>query len=291
MMKRTNFDKIFNVLNIVFLVLVAVVTILPLYYIVIISITDPAQYMRTQGKILFPSRFSFDAYKLMIGARSFKSSLMISGFLVTVGTALSLIVTTSFAYGISKKRLLGRKVFLFLVLFAFLFNPGIIPNYLIVRGFKLIDSIWSLILPSLARCFYMLLMKSFFENLPQEIEESAKIEGCSDLGIFFKIIIPISYASLAAFGLFYAVNYWNSYFDAIIYINSPEKWPLQMLIRNLVILSSTSDVSSAGEALRGIPSQSIKMATVVMGTLPILIVYPFVQKYFTKGVMLGSVKG
>ena len=291
MIKRSGLDKTFNIANTILLLIISLLTILPLYYIVIISITSPTQYLLTKGKLLFPTQFSFDAYRLVLFSHAFKNSILVSSFLVVVGTALSLAVTTAFAYGISKRRLVGRKALIFITLFTFLFNPGIIPNYMIVRDFGLINSIWSLILPPLARCFYMLLMKCFFENIPAELEESAKIEGCSDVGVFFKIILPVSYAALATFGLFYAVNYWNNYFDAVLYINDPDKWPLPIFIRNLVILSSTADITELSDSLKSIPAEGIKMATVVLGTVPILVVYPFIQKYFATGVMMGSVKG
>ena len=290
-MRKMHFDRIFSTVNILFLIVICIITILPLYYLCVISITDPVEYLKMSGKLLFPTKLSFGAYKVVLTAHSFRSSTLVSTFLATVGTTLSLAVTASFAYGISKKRLVGRKILLLIVLFTILFQPGIIPNYLVVRGFKLIDSLWSLILPVLTSGFYIILMRSFFENIPPEMEEAAVIEGCNDLQIFIRIIIPLSYASLAAFGLFYAVNYWNSYFNAVLYINDPEKWPLQIFIRNLVILSTTSDISEKNEALKSVPAESIKMATVIVGTLPIVCVYPFLQKHFAKGVMLGSIKG
>jgi len=181
-----------------------------------------------------------------------------------------------------------------LVVFTILFNPGIIPMYLLVRDVGLINSLWSLIVPVMTSGWYVLLMKSFFDSIPVELEEAAMIDGCNDLYIFFKIILPLSAASLAAFGLFFAVGYWNTFFNAVLYITDFTKVPLQIVLRNMLIDSDTAVGGSAAVEMsseKQLPSQTIKMAAVVVSTVPILLVYPFLQKHFAKGVMLGSVKG
>jgi putative aldouronate transport system permease protein len=181
-----------------------------------------------------------------------------------------------------------------MILVTILFNPGIIPNYIIVRDLGMINSIWSLIIPVLISGWNVILMKSFFDNIPPELEDAAVIDGCTDLGTFFRIVLPLSAPALAAFGLFYAVGYWNTFFNAILFINDYAKVPLQVVLRNMLIDSDTTTGGAAAVEMisdNQIPTQTIKMAAVVIATLPILAVYPFLQKHFAKGVMLGSVKG
>jgi putative aldouronate transport system permease protein len=293
-MKEGLGDHIFNLVNIVILVLVGIVTLFPLYYVFVVSFTEPQEYIDKYGFVLLPSQWSLGAYEYLLSTSAFIRATGISAFLATVGTVLSLMVTSAFSFGISRKRLRGRKLMLIMVMFTILFNPGIIPLYLLVRDLGLINSIWSLIIPVLTSGWYVILMKSFFDSIPVELEEAAMIDGCNDLSIFIKIILPLSAASLAAFGLFYAVAYWNTFFSAVLYINDFAKAPLQIVLRNMLIDSDTSmGGASAVEMVsdKQLPTQTIKMAAVVVSTLPILIVYPFLQKHFTKGVMLGSVKG
>ncbi|MEK3888665.1 carbohydrate ABC transporter permease [Bacillus sp. FSL K6-3431] len=277
------------------LAIIGIATLFPIYYVFVVSFTDPLEYVQKQGFILFPERWSTAAYQYLLSSGSFLSALGVSTFLSVVGTALSLILTSAMAYALSRKRIIGRKVIMILILFTILFSPGMIPPYLLVRDLGLLDSIWSLILPVLTSGWYVILMKSFFDNIPLELEESALMDGCNDLGVFFRIMIPLALPAMAAFGLFYAVSYWNTFFHAVLYINDPGKWPLQVLLRNMLIESSTASGggSNAVEMLseQNIPTQTLKMAAVVIATLPILFVYPFLQKHFAKGVMLGSVKG
>jgi len=281
--------------NVAVLIVIGIITILPLYYIFIVSFTNPTEYLVKEGYVLFPQKWSLASYRYLLSTSTFKNATMISAFVTVLGTTLSLIITSTFAYGLSRKRLVGRKIMLKVILLTLLFNPGIIPNYLVVRELHLINNIMALILPVLTNGWYVILMKSFFDNMPVELEEAAMIEGCTDFTIFLKIVLPLSSASLAAFGLFYAVSYWNTFFSAILYINDPRKWTLQVLLRNMLIDSSTS--TSGGTALleslslETPPSETLKMAAVILAAIPILIVYPFLQKHFAKGVMLGSVKG
>lgn len=187
----------------------------------------------------------------------------------------------------------GRQVLLYMVLITNLFNPGMIPNFLLVRSLGLINSLWSLILTGLSSGYYILLMKGFYDGFPVELEEAAALDGCNDISVWFRIILPLSRSSLAAFAVFFAVGFWNVYFNAILYINSYKKWPLQVLLQNLLIDSLTgmsSEVAAQMSAEMLIPAQTLKMAAVVIATVPIVIVYPFLQKHFTKGVMVGSIK-
>jgi len=286
--------RAFGALNYAFLSLIGLVTLFPLYYVFVVSFTDSREYAERNGFILFPSQWSTAAYEYLFSTSAFLNATAVSAFLATVGTALSLIVTAAIAFSLSRKRLRGRQFMLVAIVLTLLFNPGIIPPYLVVKELGLINSVWSLILPVLTSGWYVILMKSFFENIPVELEEAAMIDGSTDLGTFFRIVLPLSAPALAAFGLFYAVAYWNTFFSAVLYINDYAKVPLQIVLRNMLVDSSTSTGGAAAMELMSeqqIPTQTIKMAAVVVSTLPIVCVYPFLQKHFTKGVMLGSVKG
>ncbi|WP_284639397.1 carbohydrate ABC transporter permease [Paenibacillus silviterrae] len=293
-MKESLGGRLFNGFNIILLVLIGFITVFPLYYVFVVSFTDPREYLAKNGFVLFPQKWTTASYAYLLSTNAFKNATFVSTFLATVGTGLSLIFTAAMAFGMSRKRLLGRRILMLMVLITILFNPGIIPNYIIVREFGLINSIWSLIIPVLVSGWNVILMKSFFDSIPVELEDAAMIDGCNELGTFFRIVLPLSAPALAAFGLFYAVGYWNTFFNAILYINDYEKVPLQVVLRNMLIESdTTTGGSSAAEMMSEgqLPVQTIKMAAVVIATLPILAVYPFLQKHFAKGVMLGSVKG
>lgn len=288
-----NREKTFALANAAVLAAVGAATLFPLYYVLAVSFTDPAEYVRKQGLVLFPHSWSLASYSYLLSTSSFLRATGVSTILATAGTLLSLSVTASFAYGLSRKRLKIRKPLMLMVLLTILFSPGIIPHYLLVRELGLINSVWSLILPVLSSGWYVFLMKSFFDSIPPSLEEAAMMDGCQDVGVFFRIMLPLSLPSLAAFGLFYAVGYWNTYFHAVLYINVPSKWPLQILLQNMLIDSSTSSQGAGAAELmseKQIPAQTLKMAAVVVATAPILAVYPLLQKHFAKGVMLGSVK-
>jgi putative aldouronate transport system permease protein len=277
-----------------FLVVLAAIIIVPLLYVFAVSFTDPMVYDPNKF-VLWPERWSIDAYRYLLAGRGFMLSLSASVFITFVGTPLTLMVTATFAYVLSKPRLPGRKPLLMMVLFTMLFSPGMIPAYLLIRSLGLIDSWWALILPGLTNAWSLLVMKSFYQTIPTELEDAAKIDGCSDMGVFFRIVLPLSTAALAAFTLFFAVGYWNIYFSAIIYLNDASKWPLQVMLQQMVIASNASRfLDSAAvtqlQLQRAIPPETVKMAAVVIVTAPIVVVYPFLQKHFAKGVLIGSVK-
>ncbi len=289
-MRPTLGDRVFYAVNGFILLVITLVTLFPLYYVFILSFTDPTEYYQNR-LILFPRNWSLGAYEYLLSTSAFLKATSINVLLATFGTLMSLATTAGIAYVLSIKRLRGRRFMLLAILLTTLFNPGIIPSYLVVRELGLINSIWSLILPVLSSGWYVLLMKGFFDSIPLELEEAGRIDGASDIGIWARIILPLSLPSLAAFGLFYAVGYWNTYFTAILYINDFKKMPLQVLLSNMLIDSSTGLESSELSMEKRIPGETLKMAAVVISTIPILLVYPFLQKHFAKGVMVGSVKG
>ncbi|MCE5168697.1 carbohydrate ABC transporter permease [Paenibacillus profundus] len=285
-------DRVFNITNITVLILIALATVFPIYYTIVLSFTDPTEYY-SKPLILFPEKWTLDAYRYLLSNGLFVSALGVSTFLATVGTALSLIVTAGLAYALSRKRLRFRRAMMFLILLTFLFQPGLVPAYLIVRNLGLIDSIWSLILPSLTSGWYALLMKGFFDSIPDSLEEAGRIDGCNEIGVFWRIMLPLSLPALVAFGLFFAVGYWNTYFNALMYINDQNRWPLQVLLQNMLVDPSTMGGGAGVESFRAnrqMPTETLKMAAVVIATIPIMLVYPFLQKHFAKGAMVGSLK-
>ncbi|MBA2938620.1 carbohydrate ABC transporter permease [Paenibacillus sp. CGMCC 1.16610] len=290
---RKSTKDLFPIVNYTVLALIGLVTLFPLYYVVVVSFMDPSEYLKG-GLRLFPSTWSLASYKYLLSTKSFLNASMISGFLAIVGTFCSLVITAALSYALSRRRMPARRAILLLILLTTLFNPGMIPPYLLIRDLHLINSIWALIIPVLTSGWYVILMKGFFDSIPDSLEEAAQMDGCNDIGIWFRIILPLSLPSLAAFGLFYAVSYWNTFFSAVLYMTDASKWPLQVLLQNMLIDSSTAAGGGAAQELmneQSIPPETLKMAAVVIATVPILFVYPFLQKHFAKGVMVGSIKG
>ncbi|MFD2615437.1 carbohydrate ABC transporter permease [Paenibacillus gansuensis] len=293
-MRESLGERIFSNINLILLGLIGLVSLFPFYYVVVVSFTDPKEFVNSSF-ILFPKSWSLAAYKYILSTDTFIKSLGVSAYLAVVGTALSLIVSAAFGYMLSRKRLFGRRILTIALLITILFSPGIIPNYLVVKELGLMNSLWSIILPGLLSGWNALLLKTFFDGIPESLEEAAYIDGANDLRIFFRIILPLSLPALAAFGLFFAVGYWNSFFNAILYLTDPDKRPLQVLLQGMLVQSETGigdpGVAAQLSSEQQVPAQTIKMAAVVIATVPILLVYPFLQKHFAKGVMLGSVKG
>ncbi|MBM7573549.1 ABC transporter permease subunit [Aquibacillus albus] len=288
-MKLSLGDKIFNIANVIFLGLIALVTMFPIYYVFVVSFTEPAEYLQ-KTIVLWPDNWSLASYRYLLSAPTFIQAIGVSTFLAVVGTLCSLIVTSSFAYALSRKKFKGRRVILLLVLFTILFSPGIIPNYLLVKELGLINSLWSVILVSLSNGWFVILMKGFYDSISDTLVEAATIDGCNDITAWIKIILPLSLPSIAAFGLFFAVQYWNQYFNALLYLNDASKWPIQVLLQNMLIDSSSSSLGDVDPLIKPPPSQTLKMAAVVIAIVPIICVYPFLQKHFAKGVMIGSIK-
>lgn len=245
------------------------------------------------GKVTFyPIDFNLDAYKEILGKKQIWFSMRTTVLVTLMGTALSLALTILAAYALSRKKLPGKKIFSGLILFTMYFSGGMIPTFMVVKGLNLYDTLGALFIPQAINVFNFIVMRTFFRELPESLEEAALIDGASEVQVLFRIILPLSLAIIATMGLFYAVGYWNSYFDALLYIQNPDKYTLQLRLRSLLF---GEELNNAGGGLEGggtrVMTQSLKMATVAVSTIPILIVYPWLQKYFVKGVMLGSVKG
>ncbi|BFT69492.1 carbohydrate ABC transporter permease [Paenibacillus sp. P36] len=282
-------NKIFNAVNYIFLGLIALVCVLPFVYIVAVSFTAP-EIVAQGGFILFPKKLSLSAYSYIFSTNTLIRSLGVSIYLTVLGTLINLVFTSLLAYPLSRSHLKGRRVMLLAVLITMLFNGGLIPTFYVVKSLHMIDTLWSLMIPTAISAFNLIVLKNFFQQIPDGLEDSARIDGCNDLGILVRIVIPLSLPAIATFGLFYAVTHWNNFFSAIMYINNNTKWPVQVLLREIVInANSRVGDTSTDEIL--IQPLTIKMAVIVFATFPIMFVYPFLQKHFVKGVMLGSVKG
>ncbi|PYI50789.1 carbohydrate ABC transporter permease [Paenibacillus flagellatus] len=290
-MKESFGSRLFNACNVGFLLLVGLGALFPIYYTFVLSFTDPTEYYR-KTFLLFPTMWTLDAYRYLVSNDLFVNSIGISAILATFGTLLSLFVTSGLAYALSRKRLRFRRAMMFMILLTILFTPGLIPSYLIVRQLGLIDTLWALIVPSVTGGWYVLLMKGFFDSIPDGLEEAARIDGANEIGVYFRIVLPLSLPALVAFGLFFAVGYWNTFFSAVMYINDSHKWPLQVILRNMLVdpMMSGNDKIDAARSGRPMPTETLKMAAVVMATVPIMLVYPFLQKHFAKGAMIGSIK-
>jgi putative aldouronate transport system permease protein len=274
----------------ILLTLIAVLTLFPFLYVVIVSITPEAEVIR-KGIVFFPDEVTFSAYKTVLtGNSGIWQAYQITLFRTIVGTLLNLIFTVLGAYVLSKKALPGRSGLLLFVIFTMLFSGGLIPTYIVVRSLELTNTVWALIVPGLVSVFNLVVAKGFFEQLPVELEESAKVDGAGELKVLLQIILPLSLPSIATIGLFYAVGHWNSYFDAIMYINKTDLMPLQVVLRS-ILLSAQNQQNQELLTEATVSSLAIQMASIMVSTLPILRVYPFIQKHFTKGVMIGAVKG
>lgn len=286
---KTIGNRIFDAVNYLLLAIVGIATVLPLIHVLAGSLTT-VEEMARKPFILIPTEYTLNAYRYILSTNTLFKALGVSIFVTVVGTFISMLLTSLMAYGLTRRDLDGRKFFNLMIVFTMLFHGGLIPSFLVVKEVGLIDSYFAMIIPSAISAFNLIILRSFFQGLPEGLEESAKLDGCGDFGILFKIVIPLSLPSIATISLFYAVTYWNSYFSAIMYINDAGKWPVQVLLRQIVIAASGMAAETDADFIKP-PEQTIKMAVIVVSTVPILLVYPFIQKYFAKGALVGSVKG
>jgi len=282
--------SIWTVLKVTFLTFMVVITIYPFIYMLSVSISDKLSVMRNTI-VLLPKGINFEAYKLVFNdARIFKAYEN-TIFYVILGTAISMTVTTLGAYGLSKKnRLVFYKFFNILIVITMFFGGGMIPKYLIVKELGLLDKIWSVVLPSAISAWNVIVMRTFFIGFPEEIEQSGFIDGLNDIGVLYYLVLPTSGAILATMSLFHAVGYWNSFMEPFLYLSTQSKFPLQVILRSIVIQGSSLD-NNFVSVDNVVVEESLKYAAIIVSVLPIMAVYPFTQKYFMKGVMVGSIKG
>lgn len=280
----------FEIFNGLFMMLLLIIMLYPLLNVLAISLSNYGEYLK-HPMMFFPRGVTFEAYLTV-----FKSNLLLTSyrntlFLAVVGTAINVTLTVMTAYPLSKKHLKGRRIITLAIIFTMLFSGGIIPTYFVVKGTKLLDTLWSLIIPIAINTYYLIIMRSFFHTIPDSLEESAKIEGANDITILIRIILPVSIPAIVTITLFYAVANWNQFFQAILYIDSRSKWPLQILLREMILQATELIESDDIHGEVNVYPFTLRSATVMVVILPILFVYPFLQKYFMKGIMLGSVKG
>ena len=279
-----------KIINYILLVLIGFVGLYPFLNVAAYSVSGYNAVL--SGRVTFyPIDFTMEAYKQILGKTQIWRAMSTTVKVTLIGTTLSLVLTTFAAYALSQDDLPGRKVITGFILFTMYFGGGLIPTFLVVKGVGLYDTLGALFIPQSVNVFNFIVMRTFFKNLPESLSEAARIDGASYMQILAKIVLPLSLPIIATMGLFYSVGYWNTYFDALLYIQNPDKYTLQLRLRGLLFgeeLNSAGNLEGVGMQVM---TQSLKMATVLVSTLPILVVYPWLQKYFVKGVMVGSVKG
>ncbi len=280
-----NLSFAFTVYSLLGLSLLAV--LLPFLYVIASSFATEHEMM-SRGFFLIPREWTIEAYGYLISnanfVRSFKNAVTITVY----GTAINIVLTALMAYGLSKSWLKGRRALNFMVMFTMIFSGGIIPTYLVVKELGLLNSYWAIFLTNGIAPFSLIVMRTFFQNIPAEMEEAGRIDGCSEMAILLRIVLPLSLPAVATFTLFYAVFNWNTYFHAILFLNDSDAWPLQVFLRQMLIVSDASLEPDAGGYRY---TAAVKMAAVLLTALPLLVMYPFLQKFFNKGMLLGSVKG
>lgn len=289
-MQESRSYKVFKVFNVTFLLFIVFITLYPFLNVVAQSFSSEA-YINSGKVSLFPRGFNVDTYKTISKDNMFWLNYKNTILYTVVGTLISMFMTTIFAYALSKKRLMGRKFLTMFAVFTMFFSGGLIPNYVLINSLGFNNTMWALVVPGAISIYNMLIMKSFFENMPEELEEAAAIDGLNTYGILLRIILPLSKAVMATMVLFYAVGHWNSWFPAFLYLDKKELFPVTIYLRNM-IAGATSGAAAGATSADNLTqiAANIKSVTMVLTILPILTIYPFVQRYFVTGIMLGSVK-
>ncbi|WP_340023601.1 carbohydrate ABC transporter permease [Paenibacillus sp. FSL K6-1096] len=281
----------FNIISTFFLLIVVVITLYPFLHMLAVSLSSDVNVIKNTVSF-WPKGFNVNMYELVLGDPKIWTAYKNTIIYTVLGTLISLVVTSTGAYALSRRDMALRKTFTMLIVITMFFSGGMIPTFLVVRSLDMVDTVWGMVLPGAVSTWNLILMRTFFSGIPKELEESGRIDGLNDIGIFLRIIVPLSKASFATIALFYAVGMWNNFIYPLLYLRTPDLFPLQVLLRNLVLAGSASsgDVTGIGGDNQ-VVEESLKYATIMVSTLPILTVYPFVQKYFVKGAMIGAVKG
>lgn len=278
-----------RVVKVLAIALIVLIMLYPFVYVIVASVTPPGETLRFG---ILPTGWTLDAYRSVLAGRIIPRALLVSIGITGVGTVLSVAFTTMLAFGLTRTwEIPGSKGVLYVALFTMLFGAGLIPNFLLVKSLGMLDTYAALIVPGLISAFNMLVVRNFFMQIPQELTDSARIDGASDLQVFLRIMLPLSKAVIAVIALFYAVGYWNNFFSALIYLNDTSKWPIQLVLNTYAVQGSPIGQVENPNAAGAVTPQAIQMAIVVLATVPILCIYPFAQRFFTKGVLTGAVKG
>lgn len=288
-MKQSTGERIFDGINTILLLSVIAVTLYPILYIFNSSISDPDMLLRSRTFMLLPEGFSLKAYQMVLQDSKVYTGYLNTLFYVVVGTLLNLLMTSLAAYALSRADLYGRKFMVQLITFTMFFGGGMIPTFLLMQNLGLIDSRLAIILPGAISTFNFMIMKTNFESIPNELVESAKLDGANDFTVLFRIILPVSKAILAVMTLYYAVDHWNDYMKPLLYLRSQNLYPIQIILRDILLSNSTEALGGGSDTGFAI-GENIKYATIIVSTLPIMLVYPFIQKYFVQGALVGAVK-
>jgi putative aldouronate transport system permease protein len=291
-LKYAKLEVVFDALNAVFLGAFALSAILPFLYIIAGSFASTYEF-RTRPFFIIPHSFNIQSYLYIFSSSTLVRSALISVYRTIGGTLISMFCTLTMAYPLAKKNLIGRNAILNVVIFCMLFSGGLVPLFLVVRTIHIYNTLWALVLPGAISVSSLIVIKTFFQNLSPGLEEAARIDGCNDLQVFIKIVLPLSMPVIATFSLFYAVGQWNAFFDSLLFINNNQKWPLQVVLRQMVMQGqmALAEGRELDPFIGSVPEEGMKMAVIVVSTLPILMVYPFLQKYFAKGALIGAIKG
>lgn len=291
--KKSTGEKIFDALNVLFMLIVILITLYPMYYVLVCSLSDGNALIGARGVILWPKGFSVSAYSSVFANPNIFTGYRTTLIVVVFGTVLNLIMTSVGAFLITRKQFPLTKFLSYMMIFTMYFGGGMIPTYLVINNlYHMGDSLLALILPGAISVYNLLIIKANFQALPASLEEAAKVDGANDFRILFQIVLPLSQSVLAVMVLYYGVAHWNSWFDAMMYMRTRTRYPLQLILREILLANSAATMSGGGSAGdQYMLGESIKYATIIVATLPILCLYPFIQKYFVKGVMIGAVKG
>ena len=278
--------RVFLILNTILLLLISFAMLYPVLYVIAASFSEETAILRGEVFIL-PVQAHVKAYQKVFVYPLLWQSYGNTLFYTFLGTTINLVLTVFGAWALSQKKLVGRRFLTLMCTFTMFFGGGMIPTFLVVKGLGMLNTVWAMVLPGAVSTYNMILMRTFFRQIPESLVEAAELDGCRDFGILFRIVLPLSLASLMTIGMFYAVAHWNSYFSAVLYLSKRELFPLQIILRQVVLLNEIVENSTSTE---NVMAEGIKYATIVVAMLPMLCIYPFVQRYFVKGVMIGSVK-
>lgn len=291
--KRSCWERVFDVINVLALGILTLVFLYPMWYVVMAAFSEPAKFVSHTGLLWIPEGFSLDGFQMVLRTASITTGYINTIFYVVVGTALNILLTSMGAYVLSRRKLYIRRFLSLAIVFTMYLSGGLIPFYLTVRGLGLYNTRWALLLPVTINTWNLIVMRTSMAQIPESLEEAAKMDGANDFIILFRIILPVIKSTLAVMVLFYAVQHWNAWFHAMIFLQDRSKYPLQLFLREILLSGSMTDISAGatGEDVNNILTMNmLKYCTIVVSTLPILCIYPFLQKYFAKGVMIGSVK-
>ncbi|WP_168120857.1 carbohydrate ABC transporter permease [Paenibacillus sp. HB172176] len=284
-------ERVFDVSNTALMIIIALGTLYPLLYVLFASFSSPMEVMQNRGLFLYPKDFTLEAYRLVFHNPNIKTAYINTMFYVVVGTVFNIFMTSLGAYALSRRNLMWKNAVMFMIVFTMFFEGGLIPVYILIDNLGMINTRWALIIPTAVSAFNLIIMRTSFQTVPVSLEESARIDGANDWTILFRIILPLSLPVVAVMVLFYGVFHWNSWFSALIYLQSRDLYPMQLILREILITNDTENMLTGVSSGDKMPiGETVKYATIIISTIPILFLYPFLQRYFVKGVMIGAIK-